>query len=299
MKQSIETSFLEIIDKLKGWLGAFIENLPNLLVAIIVMVISFYISRKVSKWITKLASKKIPQESITKLIGRISATVVVLIGLFLALGALDLSKTLNTLLAGAGISGLVIGLALQGTLSNLLSGVILSFRKKVQIGNWVKTTGYEGEIVDISLNSFILKEADNSMVIIPNKTIIENPLKNFSLTKTMRITVECGVGYESNLEEVEKITKKAIEGVYHQNEGTDVEFYYTSFADSSINFKCRFWVDSKDAKNRLEAKSVAIMAIKKAFNTNDINIPFPIRTLEFSNKLGVNSFNKESPVFQN
>lgn len=299
MKQSIETSFLEIIDKLKGWLGAFIENLPNLLVAIIVMVISFYISRKVSKWITKLASKKIPQESITKLIGRISATVVVLIGLFLALGALDLSKTLNTLLAGAGISGLVIGLALQGTLSNLLSGVILSFRKKVQIGNWVKTTGYEGEIVDISLNSFILKEADNSMVIIPNKTIIENPLKNFSLTKTMRITVECGVGYESNLEEVEKITKKAIEGVYHQNEGTDVEFYYTSFADSSINFKCRFWVDSKDAKNRLEAKSVAIMAIKKAFNTNDINIPFPIRTLEFSNKLGVNSFNKESAVFQN
>lgn len=299
MKQSIETSFLEIIDKLKGWLGAFIENLPNLLVAIIVMVISFYISRKVSKWITKLASKKIPQESITKLIGRISAAVVVLIGLFLALGALDLSKTLNTLLAGAGISGLVIGLALQGTLSNLLSGVILSFRKKVQIGNWVKTTGYEGEIVDISLNSFILKEADNSMVIIPNKTIIENPLKNFSLTKTMRITVECGVGYESNLEEVEKITKKAIEGVYHQNEGTDVEFYYTSFADSSINFKCRFWVDSKDAKNRLEAKSVAIMAIKKAFNTNDINIPFPIRTLEFSNKLGVNSFNKESAVFQN
>ncbi|RKR08022.1 small conductance mechanosensitive channel [Maribacter vaceletii] len=293
MKQNIEASFLEIIDKLKGWLGAFIENLPNLVVAIIVMVISFYISRKVSKWITKLASKKIPQESITKLIGRISATVVVLIGLFLALGALDLSKTLNTLLAGAGISGLVIGLALQGTLSNLLSGVILSFRKKIQIGNWVKTTGYEGEVVDISLNSFILKEADNSMVIIPNKTIIENPLKNYSLTKTMRITVECGVGYESNLEEVEKITKKAIEGVYHQNDGTEVEFYYMSFADSSINFKCRFWVDSKDAKNRLEAKSVAIMAIKKAFNTNNINIPFPIRTLEFNNTLGVNSLTKQ------
>ncbi len=294
MKQSIEASFLEILNKLKGWLEAFVENLPNLLVAIIVMVISFYVSRKVSKWASKLASKKIPQQSISKLIGRVSAALVVLIGLFLALGALDLSKTLNTLLAGAGISGLVIGLALQGTLSNLLSGIILSFRKKIQIGNWVQTTGYEGEIVDISLNSFILKEADNSMVIIPNKTIIENPLKNFSLTSTMRITVECGVGYESDLDEVQKITKKAIEGVYHQNDGTEVEFYYTSFGDSSINFKCRFWVDSKDAKNRLEAKSVAIMSIKKAFNENNINIPFPIRTLEFSNTLGVNSQTKES-----
>jgi len=221
------------------------------------------------------------------------------IGLVLALGALDLHKTLNTLLAGAGISGLVIGLALQGTLSNMLSGIILSFRKKIQIGHWIETTGYSGEVVDINLNSLVIKEFDNNLVIIPNKTIIENPLKNYSITEKMRIAVDCGVGYESDLNQVEALVREAISGVYQQHNDSEIEVYFKEFGDSSINFVTRFWVDATDAKNRLEAKSVAIMAIKKKFNANDINIPFPIRTLQFNNNLNLRNINADEPSFQN
>ena len=299
MKDKIQESFTDIYDKLTGWVTSFIESLPNLLVAVIVMVIAYYIARFVNKWVVHLASKKVPQKSISKLIGRVSSIIVVMVGLVLALGALDLSKTLNTLLAGAGISGLVIGLALQGTLSNLLSGIILSFRRKINLGNWIETSGYAGEVVDINLNSLVLKEFDNSLVIIPNKTIIENPLKNYSLTTKMRVAVECGVGYESDLEQVEELVKEAIASLFQQNDGTEIEVYWTSFADSSINFVCRFWVDAKDAKNRLDAKSAGIRAIKKVFNENDINIPFPIRTLEFNNRLDLNSSKSDSPVHQN
>ncbi|MCL5245486.1 mechanosensitive ion channel [Cellulophaga sp. 20_2_10] len=289
MNNKIQTSFVDIIDKIEGWVSSFIENLPNLIVAIIVMVISFYIARFVNKWAAKLASKRIPQSSISNLIGRMCAIIVVSIGLFLALGAMDLSKTLDTLLAGAGISGLVIGLALQGTLSNLLSGVVLSFRKKIEIGNWIETNGFSGEVIDINLSSLVLKEFDNNLVVIPNKTIIENPFKNYSLTSKMRIVVECGVGYESDLEKVEKLTREAVAGLYKSDDDSEIEFYYTEFADSSINFICRFWVDAENAKNKLDAKSVAIKAVKKSFNANNINIPFPIRTLEFNNKLNVNN----------
>lgn len=293
MKNKIEASFIDIYDKIEGWVTSLIENLPNIIVAIIVMVISYYAARFVNKWVVKLASKRIPQDSISNLIGRISATAVVLLGLFLALGAMDLSKTLNTLLAGAGISGLVIGLALQGTLSNLLSGVVLSFRKKIEIGNWIETNGFSGEVMDINLNSLVLKEFDNNLVVIPNKTIIENPFKNYSLTTRMRIVVSCGVGYESDLEQVQQLTKEAVGSLYKNDDDSEIEFYYTEFGDSSINFICRFWVDAENAKNKLDAKSVAIKAIKKHFDANDINIPFPIRTLEFNNKLNINSPNKE------
>lgn len=289
MNNKIQTSFVDIIDKIEGWVSSFIENLPNLIVAIIVMVISYYIARFVNKWAVKLASKRIPQNSISNLIGRMCAVIVVSVGLFLALGAMDLSKTLDTLLAGAGISGLVIGLALQGTLSNLLSGVVLSFRKKIEIGNWIETNGFSGEVIDINLSSLVLKEFDNNLVVIPNKTIIENPFKNYSLTSKMRIVVECGVGYESDLEQVEKLTREAVAGLYTSDDDSEIEFYYTEFADSSINFICRFWVDAENAKNKLDAKSVAIKAVKKSFNANDINIPFPIRTIEFNNKLNVNN----------
>jgi len=288
MNEEISKSFNEITDKLFGWVSAIIENLPNIGIALVVLIASYYSAKIISKWAKRLAGRHIEQITITKLIGRSVAIVIVLTGLFLALGVLDLGKTLNTLLAGAGISGLVIGLALQGTLTNTFSGIVLSFRKKIQIGDWVETTGYTGEVMDINLNNFVIKEADNNLVIIPNKTIIENPMKNYTLTTKMRIMIECGVGYGMNLNDVEKITKEAIAKSFdHIEKADDIEFYFTEFGDSSINFLCRFWVVSENGLEKLRAKSKAIIEIKKAFDQEEINIPFPIRTLQFEDNLHI------------
>ncbi|WP_299336597.1 mechanosensitive ion channel family protein [uncultured Psychroserpens sp.] len=290
MKEQLTTAFSNLTDKLLGWLDAIIQNIPNLILAAIVLISAYYIAKYVNKLTHRLVSKRVKQESISSIIARISAVVVVLLGLFLALGILDLSKTLTSLLTGAGVAGLVIGLALQGTLSNTIAGIVISFRKKIQIGNWVETNGYSGEIIDINLKDFTLKEADNNMVVIPNKMILENPLKNYSLTTRMRVFIECGVGYESDLELVEQLTKDTIANTFDQIENPDdVEFYYTEFGDSSINYLCRFWIDAESMLEKLKAKTKAIIEIKKAYDNEGINIPFPIRTLQFDNKLNVKS----------
>ena len=288
MKNTLGTAFNQLIDKLEGWVSAIIQNIPNLILAILVMIASYFIAKYINKIVKKLVDKRVSQESISSMIARISAVVVVVTGLFLALGILNLSKMLTSLLAGAGVAGLAIGLALQGTLSNTFAGVVLSFRKKIQIGNWIETNGYAGEVMDINLKDFTLKEADNNMVVIPNKMILENPLKNYSLTTKMRVFLTCGVGYESDLEEVEKLTKETIANTFDQVESIDnVEFYYTEFGDSSINFLCRFWIDAESMLEKLKAKNKAIIEIKKAYDKAGINIPFPIRTLQFDNKLKV------------
>ncbi|WP_396601083.1 mechanosensitive ion channel family protein [Algibacter sp. R77976] len=286
MKSTLGTAFSELIVKLESWVSAIIQNIPNLILAIFVMIAAYFMAKYTSKLVKKLVDKRVSQVSISNTIARISAVVVVLTGLFLALGILNLSKMLTSLLAGAGVAGLAVGLALQGTLSNTFAGVVLSFRKKIQIGNWVETNGYSGEIIDINLKDFTLKEADNNMVVIPNKMILENPLKNYSLTTKMRVFLNCGVGYESDLEEVEKLTKETIANTFDQVETIDnVEFYYTEFGDSSINFLCRFWIDAESMLEKLKAKNTAIIEIKKAYDKAGINIPFPIRTLQFDNKL--------------
>lgn len=288
MKEQLNTAFSNLTEKLLGWLDAIIQNLPNLILSIIVLVSAYYIAKYVNKFTYKLVARKVKQKSISNIIARISAVAVVLVGLFLALGILDLSKTLTSLLTGAGVAGLVIGLALQGTLSNTIAGIMISFRKKIQIGNWVETNGFSGEIIDINLKDFTIKEADNNLVVIPNKMILENPLKNYSLTTRMRVFLECGVGYESNLEQVEKLTKDTIVNSFEQVETSeDVEFYYTEFGGSSINYLCRFWIDAENALEKLKAKTKAIIEIKKAYDKEGINIPFPIRTLQFDNKLNV------------
>ncbi|MBT8256205.1 MAG: mechanosensitive ion channel family protein, partial [Bacteroidia bacterium] len=277
-----------ITDKLQGWWEVFVENIPNLTIALVVLIASYLVSKFVYNITLKLAYKQSKQTSVTKLIARTASVVVILVGLFLALGALNLGKTLTALISAAGVSGLVIGLALQGTLSNTFSGIVLSFRKNIQLGNWVETNGFAGEVTDINLNYFVLKEADNNHVIIPNKTIIENPIKNYSLTTRMRIMIECGVGYESDLEQVEELTKQTIYNTFDQiQDPSEVEFFYKEFGDSSINFLCRFWVDSQSGIEKLQAKSKGMIEIKKAFDREGINIPFPIRTLQFDDPLSL------------
>jgi small conductance mechanosensitive channel len=296
MIEQISTSFNELSDKLIGWTTTFVQHLPNLVVALLVLVLSYFIGRYVNKITQKIARRYIEQKSVTSLIGRVAAVIVVLGGLFLALGVLDLGKTLNTLLTGAGISGLVIGLALQGTLSNMIAGIVLSIRKNIRLGDWIETNGFSGEVMDIKLNNFVLKEADNNMVIIPNKSIIENPFKNYTLTTRMRIMIECGVGYESDLERVENLVKETIAKTFDQVESSEeVEFFYTSYGNSSINFLCRYWVESESGIEKLRAKSKGIIEIKKAFDREGINIPFPIRTLQFDNRLAIkNGLNNEA-----
>ena len=300
MKDQLSEAYNLLIDKLEGWFNIIVTNIPNLILAIIVLFAAYFVSKYVNKYVSKLMARRVEQNSITNMVGRISAVVIVLAGLFLALGILNLSKTLTSLLAGAGVAGLAIGLALQGTLSNTFAGVVLSFRKKIQIGHWVETNGFSGEVMDINLKDFTLKEADNNIVVIPNKMILENPLKNYTLTTKMRVFLECGVGYESNLEDVERITKETICNTFDQIEKPeDVEFYYTEYGGSSINYLCRFWIDAENALEKLRAKSKAIIEIKKAYDKADINIPFPIRTLQFDNKLSFESQNLEKQFSNN
>jgi len=290
MKEQFNTALSNLVDKLIGWFNTIIESIPNLILAILVMVAAYFTAKYVSRLVIRLIDKRVEQESIKGAISRVSAVIVVALGLFMALGVLNLGKALTSLLAGAGVVGLAIGLALQGTLANTFAGLILSFRKKIQIGHWVETTGYSGEVMDINLKDFTLKEADNNIVIIPNKTILDNPLKNYSLTTKMRVFIECGVGYESDLEKVEQLTKEVIANTFDQVETAEnVEFYYTEFGDSSINYLCRFWIDAENMLEKLRAKTRAIIEIKKAYDKEGINIPFPIRTLQFDSKLDVNT----------
>ena len=137
----------------------------------------------------------------------------------------------------------------------------------------------------IALNYLVLKEADNNIVIIPNKTILESPLKNYSQTSKMRVVLEVGVSYDTDLEKVRQITTDLIKDRFgNERIKENAEFYFTEFGSSSINFMCRFWIYGESGLAKLKARSRLIIELKKAFEEEGIQIPFPIRTLEFKNQ---------------
>ena len=285
-KFSINDSISNLWDKLDGWLDAIILKLPNFAVAILVMVVFYFIAKGIRKFSYRVLFRKITEESIKQMLSRIMYAIVLIIGFFIALGVMQLDKVLTSVLAGAGVVGLAIGLALQGTLSNTFSGLMLSFLPKVRIGDFIEAQDKSGYVDEINLRNITLRQTDNEYVIIPNSIFIENPFTNYSLSDRSRIDVSCGVGYESNLQKVEDLVTKIISENFDQKENEGVEFFFTEFGDSSINFVTRFWISSTKPKPKLEAKHKAIMLIKKNFDEAGINIPFPIRTLDFGkNKL--------------
>ncbi|MGX1024810.1 mechanosensitive ion channel family protein [Psychroflexus sp. MBR-150] len=290
-----QDSWDKLNDKFQGWVDSFILSLPNFLLAVIVFILFIVFANLTSRLLKKILQRTSAQHSVVVITIRVYKTIFILIGFFVGLGILNLSTVLTSVLGAAGVVGLAVGLALQGTLNNTFSGVILSFIPKIQIGDWVETNDFKGFVTDINLRSVTLKTADQNLVSIPNSKIVDNPFKNLSSDDRSIATVECGVGYESDLEFVEKITVQAIEKALPQLPGEKVELFYKAFGNSSIDYEVRFWIKERNAKDELLAKHKAILAIKKAYNENNINIPFPIRTLDF----GKNKFRSETLEIKN
>ena len=282
MKEKFVNAWTKMIEKLGSWLDALVLNLPNILIAVVVFTLAFILSKYVRKVARRLLDKSKLQNSMKSLISKMISIFVIVLGLFLVLGVLNLGKALNSILAGAGILGLAVGLALQGALANTYSGIVLSYIDQIKFGDWIKTNDYEGEVVNIDLRAVTIKQADNNLVYLPNKLVVDSPIKNFSTTAQSRVILTCGVGYGSDLRQVEQLTIDTILSNFEVSEDkSDVIFLYTGYGDSSINYELRFWINSTSALEVAKAKSLAMIVIKEAYDANNINIPFPIRTLDF------------------
>lgn len=285
MESRLSESWSKLVERLETWLDTIIVNLPNFILAIIVFALTYGLGRVLQKYAQRGLDKIVKQKSISNLLSNIMAMAMIILGLILALSILNLDTALQSILAGAGVAGLAVGLALQGSLANSFSGIFLAVKDIIQVGDWIESNDYAGRVQEISLRSTKIRESDNNIVVIPNRMVLDNPFKNFSYTKRARITLSCGVAYDSNLRKVRQLTLDNLSDRFKANEQYPVEFYFQEFGGSSINFITRFWVDAKNQKDIMHYQSEAILLIKDIFDEHDINIPFPIRTLEFDQSL--------------
>jgi len=270
-----------IMDKLETWIDTFIQMLPNLVVALLVLIVFYVIGKLVRKAVNKLLDRVTSNKTIIHLLETIVGVMVIGIGVFIALSILKLDGAVTSLLAGAGIIGLALGFAFQDIASNFISGIILSIRHPFGIGDIIKTNDFYGTVEKMNLRNTIIHTPQGQIVYIPNKSVFENPLENFTSSGERRIDLACGVSYGDDLEKAKEVAIEAVKTLDNYNEDRGVEFYYDEFGGSSINFKIHFWVNFHTNTDFLSARSDAIMAITQKFDENDIMIPFPIRTLDF------------------
>lgn len=275
-----------VIEKLENWLRQLIQMLPNIALAILIIVIGYFLAKLIRNLLYKGMLRVTKHNALLSLATNIVYVAIILIGLFIALGVLDLDKTVTSLLAGAGIIGLALGFAFQDIAANFMSGIFLALRKPFKEGDIIETQEKTGVVEEMNLRATLVRSFQGQYHIIPNKDVFQNTITNYSRLGRRRIDLEVGVSYGDDLEKVKKVTLEAIKSLDYILKNQDLSLYYSEFGDSSINFSVRFWIDFAKQPDFLRAKSDAIMAVKKAYDDNDIMIPFPIRTLDFGIKGG-------------
>jgi small conductance mechanosensitive channel len=275
-----------INDKLYSWSEALIKLLPNIVLAAVVMVIGFYIAKFVRKITSKLFDKISKNSTLNNLFSSIIYFSFIGIVLFTVLTILNLDKAVTSILAGAGILGLALAFAFQDIAANFMSGIFISFRKPLKVGDIVQIKEYMGKVIEINLRDTLVETFQGKTVIIPNKEVFQNPIENYTILQKRRFDLSVGVSYGDDLEKVRQITIDAVSSIEELSKEDPVNVFFVAFGDSSVNLSVRMWINTPEQSVYNKVGSEAIIRIKKAYDANDIMIPFPIRTLDFGIKGG-------------
>ncbi|RQG92446.1 mechanosensitive ion channel family protein [Natrarchaeobius chitinivorans] len=201
---------------------------------------------------------------------------------FVAAGLASLSLwhvELGGLLVGAGFVGIVLGMAARQTLGSLIAGFVLMFSRPFEIGDWVVVGDHEGMVVDITIVNTHLRSFDGETVVLPNDQVSSSTVVNRSKRNRLRLTLEVGVDYETDLEHAESVAVEAIENVDDVAPAPKPQIIPTGFGDSAITLECRFWIRQPNAHKKWTTIRAVVYELKTAFERERIAIPYPQREL--------------------
>lgn len=277
-----------IWDKLGGWVAGAIEALPNLIVAILIMVAFVYLSRLARQWTYRLLGRVSEYRAVNRLLSTMVFVALLAVGAMIALTVLNLETAVTSILGAAGILGLAIGFAAQDTVENLIAGILISVRRPLRVGDLVETNDVYGVVQEINLRATVIATGPGQIVYVSNGQVFRSKLVNYTKLGQRRIDIECGVSYADDLEKAKRVAIAAIDELPNRVEGRGVDLFYREFGGSSINFLLTYWIPFTNHHGEfMQAQSDAVVALKRAFDENDISIPFPIRTLDFGIEGGV------------
>jgi small conductance mechanosensitive channel len=282
----LEKAWQLIVSKLTAWLREFVRLLPNIALAALILVIGFFVAKFLKRLSIRIISRITHHDAVHNLLSSFIHILTIAISFFIALSVLQLDKAVTSILAGAGIVGLALAFAFQDIAANFMAGIFLAIRHPLRPGDLVRTNDFMGKVQSINLRDTVIRTFQGQVVIIPNKEIFQKPIENFTRSGRRRLDLSIGVSYGDDLDKVKEVTLEAVKQVSVRLEDEPLRLFFEEFAESSVNLIVQIWVNSPEEMIFLQGKSEAIQFIKKAYDQNNITIPFPIRTLDFGMKGG-------------
>jgi len=250
--------------------GTAVGLVTNVIVALII----FYVGRMavslVVRGLRKVMRKQDVDKTLETFVCNLVRIVLLVVVIIAAIGQLGVQTT--SFIAIFGAAGLAVGLALQGSLSNFASGVLIVLFRPYKVGDFIEGAGISGSVEQVQILTTILKTGDNKQVIVPNGQILDSVITNYSANATRRVDMVIGVGYSDDLDKVRSTIQELVAADDRILDEPACTIAVSALADSSVNFVVRPWVNTSDY---WPVMFDLTEAIKKRFDKEGISFPFP------------------------
>ncbi len=262
---------LETLDQVKAAvLDMAVRFGPRVLVAILILVVGYIVSRWAGSMLGRMLKRFRLEPPVRSLLVRCGRLIV--LGLFAIMALQNLGVELLPLIAGLGVAGAGIALAMQGILGNLAAGLTIIFTEPFQVGDYISIAKEEGEVLDISLSNTTLGHADRSKVVIPNRKIVGEILHNYGRIRQLNVAV--GVSYGTDMNVALGAIDEVLRANPHVLQDPAPGIAITRLADSSVVISVNPWVKVPDY---IAAVGEVNKAILETFRARNVVIPFPQR----------------------
>lgn len=260
----------DIINHLEGYYHSLVDLTPKLLLAFVVVLISWFIASRVKGFADRRLKTRMQDPLLATFIANLLKAVLIIIGFLFMFRVIGLTGVAQSILAGAGISAFIIGFALRDIGENFLAGILLAFKRPFSVGDIIETNGVKGKVVALNLRDTQIKSASKN-IYIPNALLIKNTLVNFNsegyLLQDFTIGLEYGSDYRKALNLITEVLKK-------DSEIVDKDYFNSAVVSgvtgNTIQINVRYWV--KTDLSISEHLSEMIIKVTEALRENGFNI---------------------------
>ncbi len=261
-----------------GSIESIMEQAPDLLMvygtrvllAIVIFIIGRWLAKAVASGVSKVLTKRDMDKTVVGFVANMVSAVITAFTFIAVLGQLGVQTA--SLVAVLGAAGLAVGLALQGSLSNFASGVLLVVFRPCKAGDYVEAAGVAGTVEEISIFSTTLVTPDNKRIVAPNSAVMNGVIVNYSAKEKRRVDMVVGVSYDADLRQVQQVIRDVVTGHELVLKDPEPVIEVLELANSSVNFVVRPWVKTADF---WAVRFDLMREIKMRLDAENIGIPYP------------------------
>ena len=243
---------------------------PKLAGAILTLIIGFWIAGRITNVVKRTMEKRDLDPSLRPFLASMVSILLKVLVLLSAASMFGIEVTSFVAILGA--AAFAVGMALQGTLGHLASGVLILTFKPYKVGDFVIMQGYSGTVKEILPFNTILTTLDNRIIIVPNGAVTSGPIENLTTLGERKLDLTFGIGYDDDIDKAKETIAEVVKDCPGYMADRGHEIMVRALADSSVNFAVRFWTTTGDYWT---AFFYMQEHIKKAFDAKDIGIPYP------------------------